>query len=120
MPRVIYFEISAENPECTAKFYRKVVDWKIEKWQGSFNRHVTTGKDKEPGINVAIIEKGNFKITFNTVRVSSVDEFLKGIVVAGRRVVLPEGAVSSQRYLAYCAGTEGNVFGVIQRDPSAK
>ena len=121
MPRVVHFEIPAENPERAAKFYREVFDWKIEKWQGPFNYWlVTTGEDKEPGINGAIMEKGNFKTTVNTVGVSSVDEFLKKIVAAGGTVVMPKGAVPSQGYLAYCADTEGNVFGVFQRAPSAK
>ena len=37
MPRVVHFEIPAENPERAAKFYKEVFDWKIEKWQGPFN-----------------------------------------------------------------------------------
>ena len=121
MPRVVHFEIPAENPERAAKFYKEVFDWKIVKWQGPFNYWlVTTGEDKEPGINGALMERTNFETTVNTIGVPSVDEFVKKITAAGGKVVMPKGVVPSQGYLAYCADTEGNVFGVFQRDPSAK
>jgi predicted enzyme related to lactoylglutathione lyase len=121
MPRVVHFEIPAENPERAAKFYKEVFDWKIEKWQGPFNYWlVTTGEDKEPGINGALMERTNLETTVNTIGVPSVDEFVKKITAAGGKVVMPKGVVPSQGYLAYCADTEGNVFGVFQRDPSAK
>ena len=121
MPRIVHFEIPAENPERAVKFYRKVFNWKIEKWQGPFNYWlVTTGEDKEPGINGAIMEKNTFRTTVNTVEVVSVDEFMKKITEAGGRVVMPKGAVPGQGYVAYVADTEGNVFGIFQNDPSAK
>jgi predicted enzyme related to lactoylglutathione lyase len=121
VPRVVHFEIPAEDPERAATFYRKVFDWKIEKWLGPFNYWlVTTGEDKDPGINGAIMEKSNFKTTVNTVGVSSIDEVLKKIKEAGGKVVMPKGVVPSQGYLAYCADTEGNVFGIFKSAPSAK
>ena len=108
MPRVVHFEIPADNPERAVKFYMKVFDWKIEKWPGPFNYWlVTTGEDKEPGINGAIMEKTNFKATVNTIGASSVDEFLKKIMEAGGKVVMPKGAVPGQGYVAYVAKTEG-------------
>jgi predicted enzyme related to lactoylglutathione lyase len=121
VPRVVHFEIPAELPERAVKFYKKVFDWKIEKWEGPFNYWlVTTGEDKEPGINGAIMEKGNFKTTINTVGVSSVDEFLEKIKEAGGKVIIPKGAVSGQGYIAYVTDTEGNIFGLFQSDSSAK
>jgi predicted enzyme related to lactoylglutathione lyase len=121
VPRVVHFEIPAEKPERAAKFYKQVFGWKIEKWTGPFNYWlVTTGEDKEPGINGAIMEKTNFKTTVNTVDVPSVDAFLKKITEAGGKVVMPKGAVPGQGYVAYVMDTEGNVFGIFQNDMSAK
>ncbi|WP_276699221.1 VOC family protein [Methanobacterium formicicum] len=34
MPKVIHFEIPAEEPERAVEFYRKVFGWKIDKWAG--------------------------------------------------------------------------------------
>ncbi len=56
MPKVVHFEIPADNPQRAVKFYQKVFNWKIEKWQGPMDYwFVTTGEDKELGINGAII-----------------------------------------------------------------
>jgi predicted enzyme related to lactoylglutathione lyase len=121
MPRIIHFEIPAENPERAVKFYQKVFKWKIEKWAGPMDYWlVTTGEDKEPGINGAITLKENLAATTNTVDVPSVDDFLKKIKEAGGKVVMPKTAVPGVGYMAYCADTEGNVFGIMQNDPSAK
>ncbi|HEV2494165.1 MAG TPA: VOC family protein [Terriglobia bacterium] len=34
MPRVIHFEINADQPERAAKFYTAVFGWEIKKWEG--------------------------------------------------------------------------------------
>ncbi len=34
MPRVVHFEINADDPERAAKFYQNVFGWKIKKWEG--------------------------------------------------------------------------------------
>ncbi|RLE04501.1 MAG: VOC family protein, partial [Bacteroidetes bacterium] len=36
MSRIVHLEIPADNPERTIKFYKKVFDWQIEKWDGPF------------------------------------------------------------------------------------
>jgi len=94
MPRVVYFEIPAEKPERAVKFYKKVFNWKIEKWAGPMDYWlVTTGEDKEPGIDRAITPKENLAATTNTVDVPSVDDFLKKITEAGGKVVQVKMAV---------------------------
>ena len=51
VPRVIHFEISADNPERAVKFYRKVFDWKIKKWEGPAGYWlVTTGEDNNQAL----------------------------------------------------------------------
>jgi len=121
LPRVVHFEIPAENPDRAVKFYQTVFDWKIEKWAGPFPYWlVTTGQDNEPGINGAIMEKNSFKTTVNTIDVTSVDESLRKILAAGGKIVMPKGPIPGIGYVAYVADTEGNVFGVFQSDMSAK
>ena len=84
-------------------------------------RLVATGPDGEPGINGAIIPRVMpQQVTTNTISVVSVDDFTKKIVDAGGNVMVPKLAVPGQGYLAYCTDTEGNVFGVMELDPSAK
>ncbi len=82
---------------------------------------VTTGEDKEPGINGAITEKSeNVPATTNTVSVQSFDEAVKKITAAGGKVLMPKMAVPGIGYMTYCKDTEGNTFGIMQMDPSAK
>jgi predicted enzyme related to lactoylglutathione lyase len=121
MPRIVHFEIPAGNPERAVKFYQTVFGWKVDKWPGPVDYWlVTTGEDKEPGINGAIMPNKNFKTTVNTVAVPSVDTFVKKITEAGGKVVMPKMAVTGQGYVAYCTDTEGNIFGVFESDPKAK
>lgn len=118
MPRVVHFEIPPGNPEGAITFYETVFNWKIEKWSGSMDYClVTTREDKEHRINGAITPKANLAATTNTIDVSYVDDALKKITEAGGKVVMPKRVVPSQGYLAYCAGTEGNVFGIFKNDP---
>lgn len=34
MPRVVHFEIHAENPPRAAQFYQTVLGWDVQKWDG--------------------------------------------------------------------------------------
>jgi predicted enzyme related to lactoylglutathione lyase len=122
MPRVIHFEIPADNPERAVKFYQKVFDWKIEKWAGPVDYWlVSTGEDKELGINGAITDKSGYvTVTTNTVSVASYEDAVKKIMDAGGEVLMPKTAVPGVGYMTYCKNTEGNLFGIMQSDPSAK
>ena len=121
MPRVIHFEIAAENPERAVKFYKMVFDWKIEKWGPVDYWLVTTGEDKEAGINGAITEKTDYvTATTNTISVISFEDAVKKIKEAGGKQLMPKTAVQGIGYMTYCRDTEGNVFGIMQNDPSAK
>ena len=121
MPRVIHFEIAAENPERAVKFYQKAFGWMIEKWGPVDYWLVTTGEDTEPGINGAITEKNDHVTsTTNTIGVGSFEEALKKIIEAGGKQLMPKTAVAGIGYMTYCKDTEDNVFGIMQNDPSAK
>ena len=37
MPRVIHFEIPADDPDRAAKFYGNVFGWKLDKWDGPWS-----------------------------------------------------------------------------------
>jgi predicted enzyme related to lactoylglutathione lyase len=121
LPRVIHFEILADDPKRAVKFYKEVFDWKIKKWEGPVECWlVTTGEDTQPGIDGAIMHRTDKGTTYNTVDVPSVDEFVKKIKKAGGKVVTKKTAVPGVGYMAYCADTEGNVFEIMQTDTSAR
>jgi predicted enzyme related to lactoylglutathione lyase len=115
LPRIIHFEIPAEDPKRAVGFYSKVFDWKIHKWQGPVPYWIiTTNEDDKQGISGAIHEKNNFKTVVNIISVPSIDEFLKRIVEAGGKIVMPKGEVPGGGYVAYAEDTEGNAFGIFE------
>jgi uncharacterized protein len=121
LPKVIHFEIPADNPERAVEFYEKVFNWKIHKWQGPVAYWIiNTGEDNEQGINGAIHERGNFKTVVNIISVPSIDKFLKRIIEAGGKVVMPKGEVPGGGYIAYAEDTEGIAFGIFQGNLSIK
>jgi len=122
MLRVVHFEINADDPERAAKFYQEIFGWKIKKWEGPIDYWlVSTGPEGQPGIDGGIMKRMNPQAsTYNTVDVPSVDEFSTKITENGGKVVVPKTAVPGVGYMAYCADTEGNVFGIMQEDPAAK
>ncbi len=122
MPRVIHFELQADQPERAVDFYKSVFGWKIDKWGGPEDYWlITTGEDTKPGINGAIMKRTPMTApTTNTIDVPSVDEFAARVVSGGGKIVAPKMPIPGVGYFAYCQDTEGNVFGIMQSDPSAK
>ncbi len=121
MPRVVHFEIAADDPEQSARFYRRVFGWETAKWEGPVDYWlVKTGEESEPGIDGGISQRSpGFESTYITVDVASVDEATDKVMLAGGQIVREKHPVPGVGYLAYCKDTEGNIFGVMQADPSA-
>jgi predicted enzyme related to lactoylglutathione lyase len=126
MPRVVHFEIHADDPQRAVTFYQDIFGWQINKWEGPQDYWlVTTGPENEPGINGAILRRpqpvnGDGVIAYVcTIDVPSVDDVTAQITAYGGTIVLPKMAVPQVGWLAYCKDSEGNIFGVLQSDPSA-
>lgn len=122
MPRPIHFDLTADNPERAVKFYQSVFGWKFEKWDGPMEYWmVTTGDDKEPGINGGLSKRGETGMpNMNTIGVSSVDKFSKTIQDNGGKVLMPKTPIPGVGWFATCQDTEGNIFGIIEQSPNAK
>jgi len=121
MPRVIHFEINADNPERAVKFYSSVFGWKIRKWAGPVDYWLAaTGEESEMGINGAIKPRENNLTTVNSVSVSSLDESLIKVAQTGGKIIQPKEALPGLGYSARCQDSEGNVFGIWQFDSKAK
>jgi predicted enzyme related to lactoylglutathione lyase len=122
MPRVVHFEIDAKKPERTVKFYEKVFGWKIKKWEGPVEYYlISTGKETESGIDGGLSRRTESEpSTVNTIDVSSVNEFIKKVEANGGKIIRPKRAVIGVGYMAYFEDPEGNVFGIMETDESAK
>ena len=121
MPRVVHFEISANNPEAQAHFYRSVFGWEITKWSGPQEYwFIKTGAADTPGIDGALFQpKETFAATVNTIQVESIDEVLDRLTTAGGSVVVEKHSIPGIGFQAYCKDPEGVLFGLHQPDSKA-
>jgi predicted enzyme related to lactoylglutathione lyase len=126
MPRVVHFEIHAEDLERAIRFYRGLFGWEFTKWSGPQDYWlIKTGPDGQPGINGGMVRRhgtvdGQAVIAYVcTVDVPSVDATLQALPEKGGTVALPKMPIPGIGWLAYGKDTEGNIFGFMQRDPTA-
>ena len=121
-PRVVHFEISADEPERAVAFYSDVFGWTFRKWDGPMPYWlVETGPDTEPGINGGLFQRrGPMVGHVNTIEVPSVDEYVEKVKARGCKCVVEKMAIPGVGWLAYCEDPEGSIFGLHQRDPAAK
>ncbi|MBM4237177.1 MAG: VOC family protein [Euryarchaeota archaeon] len=122
MPRVVHFEINAEDPQRAVKFYRKVFGWKISKWGGPVDYWlVETGDKEEPGIDGAIMPRMKRGAhVYNTIGVPSYEDAVKKIEKNGGKMITPKNAVPGVGWVGYFKDTEGNVLSIIEPDESAR
>jgi predicted enzyme related to lactoylglutathione lyase len=121
MPRVVYFEISVNEPEKAANFYKTVFGWKVTKWEGPVEYWlVETGEGDQPGINSGIMRSDEmFSGTVNSVDLPDVDSYIEKIEQNGGLVVVDQHAIPGVGYIAFCRDVEGILFGIHQEDPNA-
>jgi predicted enzyme related to lactoylglutathione lyase len=128
MGRIVHFEITAEDPERAAEFYRKVFNWEISKWDGPMDYWmIGTGPKDQLGINGGLmlregagpLESGPTNAFICTVDVEDLDATIGAVVQAGGHEISPKKGIPGQGWMAYCRDTEGNIFGLMQNDPAA-
>lgn len=129
MSRVIHFEIHAEDPDRAVRFYTDLFGWQFTSWGGPQEYWlITTGPDGTPGINGGLMRRrgpapadGQALNAFAcTIDVSSVDDAALKIGTVGGLVVVPKMPIAGVGWLAYAKDTEGNIFGIMQADATAK
>ena len=123
MPRVVHFEIYADEPDRALGFYTEVFGWTVQKAELPSGDYwfLTTGPDDEAGINGAIMPRPDPAAkTTNYVDVPSVDDYTAKIQAAGGTVATPKMSIPGLGYAAVCMDTEGNTFGLFEDDPSAQ
>jgi len=128
MSRVVHFEIHAAEPTTLIEFYTRLFGWNIQQWGQMDYWLITTGPDDKPGINGGLVlRRGPSPVEGQavnsyvcTIEVSSVDDTVSQGVSLGGTVALPKMPIPTVGWLAYLKDTDGNIFGVMQRDPQAK
>ena len=128
MPRVIHFEIHADQPERAIAFYTSVFAWQFDRFKGDTPYWlVTTGAPGVPGIDGGLIPRRGTRpeamAAVNcyvcTIDVPQLDEYLAKVEASGGTRVVEKMPVPKVGWLAYCKDPEGNLFGMMQADPEA-
>ncbi|HSB56841.1 MAG TPA: VOC family protein [Nitrosopumilaceae archaeon] len=121
MPRIIHFDIPADDVTRAQKFYQQVFGWEFTKWDGPMDYWmIKTGDEKQPGINGGLSMRMGQSGMTNTIDVPSIEEFSKKIISNGGTMLMPKTAIPGVGWFAQCRDTEGNVFGMMQQDVKAQ
>jgi predicted enzyme related to lactoylglutathione lyase len=115
MPRIVHFEVCADDPERAVRFYREVFGWEIQRWQGPMPYWmVKTGEASEPGIDGAIMERIPAVGSVNTVGVASLEETLGKVIAAGGSQMGSTQTIPGVGIFTYVHDSEGNLLGLMQ------
>ena len=122
MPKIVHFEINAEDTLRAKSFYEKVFNWKIEKFEGPMDYFmIIAGSEEEEGINGGLQKRENASDEiFNYIGVPSVDEFCKKIEKNGGEILTQKSPIPGIGYHASFKDTEGNRLGIFEANESAK
>jgi uncharacterized protein len=123
MSRIVHFELPADNPERAIEFYKKVLGWDVQKWEGPVNYWlVSTGPKDQPGIDGGIVSRSDRQASgvLVTAQVDSIEVCLEKIKESGGEIIVPKRPIPGVGYQAHFRDTEGNVIGIMESDPTAR
>ena len=140
MPRVVHFEIHADDPDRAHEFYNKLFGWGIERWQPPADMKVSeskipeywlvvTGGNGEKGINGGLLKRpkgtspglcDNIGAFVCTVDVDNLDKYIGLVEDLGGQLTTGRMPVTGIGWLAYAKDTEGNTFGMLEMDESVR
>ncbi|MEZ0326624.1 MAG: VOC family protein [Fimbriimonas sp.] len=118
MPRVIHFEICADQPERAIGFYSKVFGWSFNKWQAEGMEYWMVGTGEGVGIDGGLFKPlGPMTGHVNTVDVPDIDEYIQKVKDAGGEIVVDKMLIPGIGWHAYAKDTEGSLIGMMQMLP---
>jgi predicted enzyme related to lactoylglutathione lyase len=123
VPKVVHFEIPAEDLDRAKNFYGSVFGWKLETMPvpgGEYTIVMTTPVDEqtqlptEPGaINGGMMQRDERTPSpVLTIDTDGIDETLKEIEAGGGTTVTPRTEIAGMGAFAYFKDPEGNVLGL--------
>jgi predicted enzyme related to lactoylglutathione lyase len=129
MPKVVHFEIPADDVERAKSFYGSVFGWELHTMQmegGEYTSVKTTPVDEqtqlptEPGaINGGMYQRSEQapSTPVITIDVDAIDDALKQIEDKGGSTVTPRTPIPGMGAFAYFKDPEGNVVGLFETAP---
>ncbi|WP_197321496.1 VOC family protein [Saccharomonospora sp. NB11] len=126
MARPVHFEIHATDPERAITFYTTVFDWMFERSGTEPYWLITTGEGSALDGGLALREgpMPDHEASVNafplTMEVANLDLVTREVEQAGGVVVVEKRAITDVGWITYCRDPEGNLFGMLQPDPTAE
>ncbi len=117
MPKIVHFEIPADDPQRASAFYRDALGWEISRFGDEPYWLVRAGEDDEPGANGALVARGDLhRAPVLIAGVTDLDEVLRRVESCGGKVVQGKLPVPGIGWSAYALDPEGNTIGLFQPD----
>ena len=122
MPKIIHFEINADDVQRAKAFYEKVFKWKIQSWPGNPDYNlIEAGEESETGINGGLQKReDSADQIFNYISVSSVDDTKNQIEENGGTIESPRISVPGVGHFYMFKDPEGNKLGIMEEDENVK
>lgn len=114
---ICHHEIPADDPKRAAAFYAKVFNWKIEESSIGEACSYFIFSTGDRGMGGGIFKKcPEYNQPCNYIAVEDIPTACSLIEKEGGRVLLGKTQIPGYGFMAMCADTEGNVFGIWSRD----
>ena len=115
MPKFVHIDISADDPERAAAFYRSVFGWTVEKAEGPMPYWLIMTGDDPGAIGGGIGQRSEaWQTVIPTIDVDSVDAFETKLVNAGGTVVTPKQVIPGVGTLLNFKDPDGNIFSILE------
>jgi predicted enzyme related to lactoylglutathione lyase len=113
--RVVHFEITADDPERAATFYREAFGWSVDKWEGPVE-YWLAGTGEGLGIDGAVMGRSDFgQAVINTIQIEGkLEDAVDRVAKAGGKQHGEIQPIPGVGRFTYALDTEGNYFGMME------
>ena len=121
MNRPVHFEIPADNPQVIMKFFTEIFGWKFQEFPGADYWLATTGDEKAPGINGAVMKRNHpQQPTTNSIAVQNMEATFDKISKLGGQMVVPKTVIPGMGWYGFFKDPDGNIHGLFEYSTEAK
>jgi len=115
MPKVIHFEIPADNPDELIEFFSETFGWQFSQYGDMPYWLINTGSEDGPGINGAIMKRANERHKVqNTIRVDDIDETRRKIEANGGKINSEIMEIPGIGKMFYFSDPDNNIHAAMQ------
>ncbi len=117
MNRPVHFDLPVDDLGKAKEFYSGVFGWNFQEF-GNTGYHLTmTGEGS--GIDGGMMLRNPGQPVTLTIDVADLEAHMTMVVDAGGEIVVPRMPIQGVGWLCYFKDPSGNIFGMMQNDPSA-